>query len=187
VAQHKTIRPGYVVVHPNRDKASCQLTRALVVLVLLASAVLMLILTIGGWGKLEGMKPLNFVFILVYVLLAVYIWTRWARGLLPIAATMGILVLITAVIASTGMAGTSWFDREHTGFAHSQSLFGGGGLSDSVLGGLTIILAVVEVALIVITLIGFSQGWNVEQEVPEDEAKRRGSRSVSGGPQAATA
>ncbi len=39
----------------------------------------MLILTIGGWSKLAGMKPLNFVWCLLYLMIAVYIW-RWARG-----------------------------------------------------------------------------------------------------------
>ncbi len=88
MAQVRNIRPGYVVVHPNRDKASCKLVRILVVAVLLASVAVMLVLTIGGWSKLEGLKPVNFVWCLLYLIIAVYIW-RWARGLLPIAAALG--------------------------------------------------------------------------------------------------
>ena len=76
----------------------------------------MLILTIGGWSKLQGLKPVNFVWCLVYLVFAFYI-ARWARGLLPIAAALAILLLIIAVIAGTGIAGTSWFDRNHAGFA----------------------------------------------------------------------
>ena len=127
MAQVRNITPGYVVIHPNREKAACKLVRLIVVLILLASVALMLILTIGGWSKLAGMKPLNFIWALLYLVCAFYIW-RWARGLLPIAAALGILLLIVAVIAGTGLAGTSWFDRNHYGFAPAQSLFGGSGL-----------------------------------------------------------
>ena len=31
-------------------------------------------------------------------------------------------------------------------------------------------------------MIAFAQGWNVEQEVPEEEARRRGSKTVARGP-----
>jgi hypothetical protein len=37
----------------------------------------------------------------------------------------------------------------------------------------TVLLIPVEVLLIVVAMIGFSQGWNVELEVPKDEAERR--------------
>ena len=89
MAQVRNITPGYVVIHPNREKAACKLVRLIVVLILLVSVALMLILTIGGWSKLEGMKPLNFIWALLYLVCAFYIW-RWARGLLPIAATMAL-------------------------------------------------------------------------------------------------
>jgi hypothetical protein len=186
VAQERKIRPGYTVIHPNRDKASCKFTKAIVVLILIVSIVLMLALTIGGWSELEGLKPVNFIWCVVYAVLAFYIW-RWARGLLPIAAALAVLLLIIAVIAGTGLSGTSWFDREHAGFANAQSLFGGAGLSDSTLGFLTVLLIPVQVALIVFAMIGFAQGWNVELEVPEDEARRRGSTPISRGPQPAAA
>ncbi len=35
VAQVRNITPGYVVIHPNRDKAVCKVTRLIVVLILL--------------------------------------------------------------------------------------------------------------------------------------------------------
>jgi hypothetical protein len=186
MAQVRNVRPGYAVIHPNRDKAICKLTRLTVVAILLASVVLMMILTIGGWSKLQGMKPVNFIWCALYLVVAFYI-ARWARGVLPMAAALAILLLIIAVIAAFGLDGTSWFDRNHTGFGAAQSLFGGKGLGTSVLGTITVLLIPVEVALIVMTMIGFAQGWNVEMEVPEEEARRRGSKTIARGPEAAAA
>jgi hypothetical protein len=183
VAQVRDVRPGYAVIHPNRDKAICKLTKLLVVAILLASVVLMMVLTIGGWSKLQGMKPVNFIWCALYIVVAFYI-SRWARGLLPIAAALAILLLIIAVIAAFGLDGTSWFDRNHHGFSAAQSLFGGHGLGTDVLGTVTVVLIPVEVALIVVAMIGFAQGWNVEMEVPEDEARRRGSKTIAQGPEA---
>jgi hypothetical protein len=187
VAQVRNVRPGYTVIHPNRDKVSSKVTRVIVLLIMLVSVVIMLALTIGGWSKLQGMKPLNVFWALAYVLLAVFIFLRWARGLLPIAALLGILLLIVVVIAATGADGTDWFNRNAHGFAGAQSLFSGAGLSNDTLGFLTDLLIPVQLALIVFAMIGFSQGWNVEQEVPEDEARKRGSKSVARGPQAQAA
>jgi hypothetical protein len=186
MAQVRNVRPGYAVIHPNRDKAVCKLTKLIVVGLLIASVVLMMILTVGGWSKLQGMKPVNFIWSAVYLVIAFYI-LRWARGLLPMAAALAILLLIIAVIAAFGLDGTSWFDRNHHGFAGAQSLFGGSGLSTDTLGSITLLLIPVEIALVVFALIGFSQGWNVETEVPEDEARRRGSKTIARGPSAATA
>jgi hypothetical protein len=53
-------------------------------------------------------------------------------------------------------------------------MFGGQGLNSDVLGTITVLLIPVQVALIVLAMIGFNQGWNVEMEVPEEKAKRRG-------------
>jgi hypothetical protein len=187
VAQVRNVRPGYAVIHPNREKASCKLTRLIVVVLLIASVVLMLMLTIGGWNKLEGLKPVNFVWCLLYVLLAVAILLKWTPGLLPLVALVAILLLIVVVVASVGLAGTSWFNRNHHGFASPDSLFGGSGLSDNALGTITVLLIPVEIAVIVVAMIGFAQGWNVEQEVPEEEARKRGIKPIAGGPEAATA
>jgi hypothetical protein len=168
----RNLRPGYVVIRPNRDKAVCKATKLIVVLILLISVGLMLIVTIGGWSKLQGLKPVNFAWCLVYLIFAFYI-ARWARGLLPIAAALAILLLILALIAGTGISGTSWFDRSHFGFAAPHTLFGGKGLSPNVLGTVTLIMAPVQVLLIFFAMRGFAQGWNVELEVPKEEAERR--------------
>lgn len=169
----RNLTPGYTVIHPNRDRAESKAMRAIVVLLLLVSVVLMLIVTIGGWSKLQGMKPLNFAWCLVYLILAVYIG-RWSRGALPIASALAILLLIMSLIAGLGASGTSWFDRSHAGFAHADSLFGGSGLSADTVGLVTLLIAPVQVLLIFFAMRGFSQGWNVEQEVSLEEAERRG-------------
>lgn len=182
MAQHRTLTPGYAVVYPNREKASSKTTKAVVCLIMLISVALMLIVTIGGWSKLQGLKPINFVWIFAYLIMAFYIFRRWARGLLPITAGLAILLLMMTVIAGIGAAGTSWFDRSDAGFGQAQSLFGGGGLSANFLGLITILIAPVQVLLIFFAMLGFSQGWNVEMEVPLEEAKRRGYTPVHTGP-----
>ena len=169
----KTLTPGYTVIYPNREKAGSKTTKAIVVLIMLASVALMLIVTVGGWSKLQGMKPVNFVWCIAYVIMAFYIF-RWNRGLLPITAALAILLLIMSVIAGTGAAGTSWFDRNSSGFAGAQSLFGGSGLSPDFLGLMTLLIAPVQLLLIFFAMYGFAQGWNVELEVPLEEARRRG-------------
>jgi uncharacterized membrane protein len=106
---------------------------------------------------------------------------------LPIAAALAILLLIIAVIATFGLAGTSWFDRHSYGFGSAHSLFGGSGLSPDALGTLTLLLIPVELMLIVVAMVGFAQGWNVETEVPMEEARRRGSKPIAAGPDTAEA
>ena len=100
MAQHRIIRPGYTVIHPNRDRSICKLTRIVVALVLLLSIALMLAVTIGGWTKLEGMKPINFIWCVIYLVMAIYV-LRWARGLLPITAALALLLIAIAAIAGT--------------------------------------------------------------------------------------
>jgi hypothetical protein len=182
----RNLRPGYTVAFPNRDKASSKTTKAIVILLLLVSVGLMLIVTIGGWSKLQGLKVVNFAWCAVYLIMAVYI-ARWNRGLLPIAAALGILLLILALIAGTGVAGTSWFDRGHFGFAPADSIFGGKGLSPDTLGTVTLLIAPVQALLIFFCMQGFAQGWNVEVEVPKDEAKRGGEGSSPSSPEPAAA
>ena len=154
----RNLQPGHTIVYPNRDKAASKATKAIVVFILLVSVGLMLIVTIGGWSKLQGLKAVNFAWCLVYLIIAFYIATRWARGLLPIAAAMAILLLILALIAGTGVSGTSWFDRSHVGFAPPDTLFGGTGLDPDMLGLITLLIAPVQALLILFAMRGFAQG-----------------------------
>jgi hypothetical protein len=187
MAQRRMLTPGYVVVYPNRETATSKATKATVAFILLVSVALILIITIGGWSKLQGLKAVNFAWCIAYLLIAFYVMARWTRGLLPIAAALAILLLILALIAGTGISGTSWFDREHAGFASPQTLFGGAGLSPDMLGLLTLILVPVQALLILFAMRGFAQAWNVEVEVPEEEARRRGYTSAGRPPTPAAA
>ncbi len=177
----RNLPPGYTIDYPNRHKPASKATKSVVILLLLISAGLMLIITIGGWSKLQGLKPVNFAWAILYVIMAFYI-ARWNRGLLPIAAAMAILLLILAMIAGTGIAGTSWFDRNHAGFASPETIFGGHGLGPDMLGLLTLLLAPVQVLLIIFAMRGFAQAWNVEVEVPKDKSKRRDTPGSSASP-----
>jgi lysylphosphatidylglycerol synthetase-like protein (DUF2156 family) len=174
MADHRTITPGYAVIFPNREKATSKIMKAIVSLILLVSVALLLIVTIGGWSQLEGMKPINFVLCIAYLIIAFYVFVKWARGMLPIAAGLAILLLMIAVVAGLGLTGTSWFDRSHNGFAHAKSMLGGQGLSADTLGTVVLLLIPVQVLLILFALQAFAQGWNVEQEVPIEEARNRG-------------
>jgi hypothetical protein len=140
-----------VIEHPNRGKASSQLTRMLVVLLLLASAFLVAVVTIGGWNTLEGAKPVQIAFILVYLVLAYFV-ARWSRGVLPMIAALAIVLGIFAVIAAP-----AWFDRARDGFTDPS-------LSSDLLGLICVLIAAVQAALIVVSMQGFRQAWNVEVE-----------------------
>jgi hypothetical protein len=149
-------------------------TKAIVVVILVGSVALMLAVTVGGWSKLQGLKPVNLAWCVAYVIIAFYV-ARWARGLLPIAAALAMLLLVIALIAGIGISGTSWFDRSRPGFARAASLFGGQGLSANALGLATLLLVPIQALLIVFAMRGFAQRWNVEVEVPLEDAGARGS------------
>jgi hypothetical protein len=165
------LRPGYVVTYPNRDKASSRRTKLLVVAVLLVSTLLMLLATFGGWSKLEGLIPLNIAWCLVYLAIARYVML-WARGLLPIAAALGVLMLTFTLIALSSLDGVTWSDRGHAGYAPVHTVFGSGGLSSGTMSALTIAIAVSQVMLIIIAMRGFVQAWNIEFEIPAEQAVR---------------
>jgi protein-S-isoprenylcysteine O-methyltransferase Ste14 len=148
--------PDVQLVRPNRDKAASKATKAIVVLLLLVSAALVLIVTIGGWSKLAGMQPVSLGYVLVYLIMAFYT-LRWNRGVLPLAAALAILLGIFAAIA-----GPQWFDRDKFGFTDPA-------LPAGVLGLLTLLIVPVQLLLIAFAMRGFQQAWNVEVEVPEGE------------------
>lgn len=140
-----------IITHPNRGKAVVQATRATVVLLLLASAALVLIITVGGWKVLWGAKPIQIGYVLVYLTLAFYAG-RWNRGVLPVSAVLAVLLLIFALVA-----GPAWFARDKTGFAQPA-------IDAGLLGLLTLLLVPLQMLLIAFAMRGFRQGWNVEME-----------------------
>ncbi len=170
----RNLPPGYVITYPNRDRITSKATKLIIVLILLLSIALILAVTLGGWSKLQGLAWLDFAWCVIYLAIAFMVAARWARGLLPIAAAFAILLLIVALIAGLGGSGTSWFDRNHVDYAATQSAFGGAGLSPDLLGTLTLLIAPVQLLLIIFSMQGFAQGWNVEVERHRDDLKDRG-------------
>jgi hypothetical protein len=140
-----------VIEHPNRDKAQSRGTKAVVVALLLLSAALMVLVTVGGWETLQGAKGVQIAYILVYLVLALQI-ARWRSGLLPVAAALAIVLLIFAAIS-----GPQWFARDRDGFANPL-------LDESILGLLTLLLVPLQLLLILFAARGFSQKWSVEVE-----------------------
>ena len=140
-----------IITHPNRDKPVVQATRATVVVLLLVSAALVLIVTVGGWNLLEGALPVQIAYVAIYLTFAFYA-ARWNRGVLPISAVLAVLLLIFAAVAAPG-----WFDRDKSGFAQPT-------LNAGLLGVLTLLIVPVQILLVTFALRGFSQGWNVELE-----------------------
>jgi hypothetical protein len=148
-----------IVTHPNRGKPVVQATRGTVVLLLLATAALILIVTIGGWGTLEGDIPILLAFAVIYLLMAFFVG-RWSRGVLPMAAALALLLLVFAMVAAP-----SWFARDKAGFAEPA-------LPASLLGVLTLVIIPVQILLIAFAMRGFQQGWNIEMEQLDPSTER---------------
>ncbi len=168
-------RPSNVIVeYPNRDKASSKTVKAVVVLLLLVSAVLVLIVTVGGWEALQGSKALTIAYIGLYVVLAFFI-ARWRSGMLPVAAALGTILLIFAAVS-----GPEWFARDKTGFDDPA-------LEAGMLGLITLIIVPVQVLLIAFAMSGFRQNWQTEVERRvdddqyryDDDARGRGGGAVA--------
>lgn len=142
-------RDATVIEHPNRDGSASRSTRAVIVVLLLASAALLAIVTAGGWSRIQGAKPVQIGYLLVYLVLALAI-LRWRRGLLPVAAAFAITLAMFAVIS-----GPQWFDRNGSGFTDPA-------LDAGLLGVVTLLLVPLQILLIGFAALGFSQRWNVE-------------------------
>ena len=153
-----------IIEHPNRKKASSKLTRAVVVVLLLVSAGLMAIVTVGGWDALEGAKALQIAYIVLYVVLAFFV-LRWSRGVLPVAAALAIVLMIFAAVSAP-----EWFDRDKAGFSDPA-------LDESILGLLTALLVPAQLLLIAFAMSGFRQAWNVEVEHHEEPPPERNERT----------
>jgi hypothetical protein len=155
--------PGVTIEHPNRRKASSKLTRAIVVLLLLVSAGLVTIITVGGWDAIEGAKALQVAYIVLYVVVAFFV-LRWSRGVLPVAAALATVLLIFAAVSAP-----AWFDRDKTGFTDPA-------LDEAILGLLSALLVPVQLLLIAFAMSGFRQAGNVEVERHEEPPPERNER-----------
>jgi hypothetical protein len=145
-----------VIVHPNRGKAASKATRAAVILLLIATAVLVAVITIGGWSTLQGAQIVAIAYVIIFAVMAYFV-AQWNRGVLPVASALAILLLVVAAIAAPG-----WFDRDKAGYDNP-------GLAPGLLGLLTVIVVPLEFVLIVFAMRGFTQQWNVEVEVSRDD------------------
>ena len=148
--------PETRIEHPNQKKAASKVTRLIVFVLLVASAVLLAIVTWGGWGTLEGAKAVQIGYILLYMLMAFFV-LRWSRGVLPVASALAIIMLIFAAVSTP-----QWFDRDKSGFANPT-------LDESLLGLLTALMVPLQLLLIAFAMSGFRQAWNVEVERPVDD------------------
>ena len=154
-----------IIEHPNRDKASSKVTRAIVVVLLLVSAGLVTLISVGGWDAIEGAKPLQVAYIVLYLVIAFFV-LRWSRGVLPVAAALAIVLMIFAAVSAP-----AWFDRDKSGFTDPA-------LAADILGLLSALLVPVQLLLIAFAMSGFRQKWNVEverdEEPPPERAEERG-------------
>jgi hypothetical protein len=150
------VRPGYELWRPNREKAASVTTKWLIVLLLLLTAGLAALITIGGWSVLEGGNGMGFVcaiYAILYFCFA-FLVARWRRGILPLAAALSMILAIFCAVGAD-----SWFARDKAGFDE-------GLIPSPMIGLLVIILAILQLILIAVALYGFNQNWHVEEERP---------------------
>jgi hypothetical protein len=150
-----TARPGYELWRPNREKAESKTMKAVVAFVLLVSAGLIVVITVGGWEHLLGtsVAVMSLAWALLYIVFA-FLVARWNRGILPVAAALAVILAIFAAIAAP-----AWFDRSKDGLDSPA-------LPEDLLGLLTLIVVPVQMLLIAVAMIGFNQEWHVEEERP---------------------
>jgi len=150
------VTPGYELWHPNREKADVIATRVAIAFLMLATAVIALLITIGGFSLLSGgggMGVVCLVFAGLYALFA-YLVMRWSRGILPVAASLSTILAIFCAVGAN-----SWFARDKSGFDEAL-------LPSSLIGLLVVVLLLLQIVLIVACFYGFSQDWHVEEERP---------------------
>ena len=148
-------RPGYELWRPNREKPEAKTMKAIIAFVLLVSGGLLIVITLGGWERLQGasVAVMTMLWAGLYILFAVLV-SRWGRGVLPVAAALAIILAIFAAIAAP-----EWFARSKDGLDSPA-------LPEDLLGTLTLIVVPVQLLLVVVSMIGFNQGWHVEEERP---------------------
>ena len=163
--------PEVEIDYPNRDKAASKTTKVVVTFLLLVSAALVLIVTIGGWDALQGAKLVQIAYMVLFVLCA-FLIMRWRSGMLPVVGALAIILLIFAAVS-----GPEWFSRDKEGFDDPA-------MDSGLLGMVTLIIVPVQVLLIGFAMAGFRQGWSVEveREVGRDDRDDAGGRQGDAAP-----
>jgi len=144
--------PDIAVERPNREKAASKATRAAVILLLLVSALLLVVISVGAWDVLVGAKPLQVIYIVSYLGIAVLV-ARWSRGVLPLAAALAIVLLIFAAVSVPG-----WFARGKDGFTDPA-------IASDMVGLLTALLIPLQLLLIGFAMRGFSRRGTSELSI----------------------
>ncbi len=171
------VTPGYELWHPNREKADVLTTRFVIVALMLATVVIAALVTITGFSLLSGGAFVGFVCFVYVALYAIFAFLilRWSRGTLPVAASFSMILAIFCAVGAN-----SWFARDKAGFDEAM-------LPVSLIGLLVIVLALIQVALVILTLLAFNQDWHVEEERPlgSGEDYGAGAPPENGAPQPA--
>jgi hypothetical protein len=169
------VRPGYELWRPNREKAGSVTTKLIVVLLLLATAGIAALVTIGGWSLLKGGSGMGIVCAIYAILYAFFAFlvARWSRGILPVAAALSMILAIFCAVGAE-----SWFNRDRHGFDDAL-------LNSSMVGLLVVILGLLQIVLIAAALYAFNQEWHVEEERPIGSGEDYGAGASSGAPQPA--
>jgi hypothetical protein len=131
-------------------------TRIVVILLMVATSAIAALITITGLSLLSGgggMAIVCFVWAGLYALFA-FLAVRWSRGVLPISAAFSMILAIFCAVGAD-----SWFARDKSGFDEAL-------LPSALIGLLVVVLVLLQIALIVVTLYGFTQDWHVEEERP---------------------
>jgi len=150
------VRPGYELWRPNREKAGSVSTKFVIVLLLVATAALAAIITIGGWSLMKGGGGMGLacaIYAILYAFFA-FLVARWSRGILPVAAALSMILAIFCAVGAD-----SWFARDKSGFDEAI-------LPSALIGTLVIVLGLLQLVLIAFALYGFNQEWHVEEERP---------------------
>jgi hypothetical protein len=155
VMEQTPVRQGYELWRPNREKAEAKTMKAVIAFVLLVSAGLLIVITIGGWERLLGtsVAVMTLGWALLYIFFA-FVIMRWSRGVLPVAAALAVILAIFAAIAAP-----DWFARSKDGLDSPA-------LPEDLLGLLTLIIVPVQLVLVLVAMVGFNQEWHVEEERP---------------------
>jgi hypothetical protein len=165
------VRPGYELWRPNREKAGSITTKFVIVALLLATAALAALITIGGWSLLKGgggMGILCAIYAILYAFFA-FLVARWSRGILPLAAALSMILAIFCAVGAD-----SWFARDKAGFDEAL-------LPSSVVGLLVVLLALLQIVLVAFAFYGFNQEWHVEEERPIGSGEEYGAGAAPGG------
>ncbi len=135
---------------PNREKASSKTMRAVVILTIAISTALMVLISLLGWDMFQQARTFQLIFIAINVIFVVQI-LRWSRGVLPMAAGLATIVAIFG-----GVSVSSWWARDSPGYSDAAL--------SGTLGTLTLLMVIVQVAVIVFAIAAFTQNWQIEVE-----------------------